>query len=382
MKKKKICVVVASRANYGRVKSLLVEIKKNKKLELQLILSASAILKRFGNVLDIVKKDGFKPNSIVYTVVEGENLETMSKSTGLAIVELTTCFSKLNPDIVVTVADRYETMATAIAASYMNITLAHIQGGEVTGSIDESVRHSITKLAHIHFPATQESKKRIIKMGENKKYVFNTGCPSIDLIKKTPKINNKHNIKENGVGIKINYSKPFILVVQHPVTSEYGEGFRQISETLRAIEKLNIQTIWLWPNIDAGSDEISKGLRVFRETKSDSLISFYKNFEIEDYAYILKNCICAVGNSSSFLREGEFFGTPVVLVGTRQNGREHGKNITKANYKTSDILIKIKKQIAHGKYNSKKIFGDGTAGKKIVNKLISSNPSIQKKITY
>ena len=107
-----------------------------------------------------------------------------------------------------------------------------------------------------------------------------------------------------------------------------------------------------------------------------------KNFEIEDYAYILKNCICAVGNSSSFLREGEFFGTPVVLVGTRQNGREHGKNITKANYKTSDILIKIKKQIAHGKYNSKKIFGDGTAGKKIVNKLISSNPSIQKKITY
>lgn len=380
--KKKICVVVASRANYGRVKSLLIEIKKNKKLKLQLILSASAILQRFGNVLDIVRNDGFKPDAIVYTVVEGENLETMSKSTGIAIVELSTCFANLKPDVVVTVADRYETMATAIASSYMNITLAHIQGGEVTGSIDESVRHAITKLSHIHFPATEKSKSRIIKMGENFKFVYNTGCPSIDLIKNTPIRNNRYHINQNGVGCIIDFAKPFLLVVQHPVTSEFGKGFKQIQHTLKAIDKLKIQTIWLWPNIDAGSDEISKGLRIYRERNINSKISFFKNFEIDDYAYILKNCICAVGNSSSFLREGEFFGTPVVLVGTRQNGREHGKNIVKSNYNNEQIYNKVKKQIKKGRYTSKQIFGDGNAAKRIVQKLITSSPPIQKKITY
>ena len=380
--RKKICVVVASRANYGRVKSLLVAVKKNKNLKLQLILSASAILRRFGDVLEYVINDGFKPDAVVYTVIEGENPETMSKSTGIAIVELSTCFANLKPDVVVTVADRYETMATAIAASYMNITLAHIQGGEVTGSIDESVRHAITKLSHIHFPATEKSAKRIIHMGEDKKFVFNSGCPSIDLIKNTPDNKKYYKISQRGVGYKIDYLKPFILVVQHPVTSEYGQGYNQILHTLKAIEKINTQTIWLWPNIDAGSDEISKGLRVYRENNTNNIINFQKNFEIHEYAFILKNCLCAVGNSSSFIREGEFFGTPVVLVGTRQGAREHGINVIKAKYNYKDILSKIKIQISHGKYTSQKMFGDGYAGDRIAKKLSIFNPPIQKRITY
>ena len=171
MIKRKICVVINNRANYARIKSALVAIKKNNKLELQIVLGSSAVLTRYGAVSDIIKKDGFKINYVVYTLVEGENLLTMSKSTGLSVIEFSTAFDQLKPDIVLVVADRYETLAAGVAASYMNIPLAHTQGGEVTGSIDESVRHATTKLAHIHFPASLNAKKNIIKMGENPKKV-------------------------------------------------------------------------------------------------------------------------------------------------------------------------------------------------------------------
>ena len=148
-------MVVNSRANYGRIKSVLLAIRENPKLELQLIVGASGLLQRFGSVVDVMRKDGFEPNATVYSIVEGETPTTMAKSTGLAIMELATQFENLKPDVVITVADRFETIATAIAASYMNIAVAHTQGGEVTGSIDESVRHAVTKLSHLHFPATK-----------------------------------------------------------------------------------------------------------------------------------------------------------------------------------------------------------------------------------
>ena len=187
IKKKKICVVVYSRANYGRIKSVLEEIKKNSKLELQLVLGGSSIIERIGDIREIVKKDGFKIDFEVSMVIEGSSPETMAKSTGLGIIELSNIFSYLKPDIVLTVADRYETISTAITSSYMNIPLAHTQGGEVTGSIDESVRHSITKLSHIHFPATEQSKKNIIQLGEDPKMVFLCGCPSIDIVRENNK---------------------------------------------------------------------------------------------------------------------------------------------------------------------------------------------------
>ena len=172
MKKRKICVVINNRANYARIKSALVEIKKNKKLELQIVLGSSAILNRYGEVSDIIKKDGFKINRIIYTLLEGENLLTMSKSTGISITEFSSAFSELNPDIVVVIADRYETLAAAVAASYMNILLVHTQGGEISGSIDESVRHATTKLAHIHFPASVKSKKMLLEWGKILKKYF------------------------------------------------------------------------------------------------------------------------------------------------------------------------------------------------------------------
>ena len=240
-RKRTICVVVASRANYGRIKSLLHEIDNSSELELEIVLSASVLLRNYGNASDIIKKDGFNVSASVYMVVEGGTLETMVKSTGMAIMEFSSVFARMKPDMVLTVADRYETIATAIAASYMNIPLIHTQGGELTGSIDESVRHAITKLAHIHFPATELSKKRLIQMGENEKKIFNYGCPSIDEIaNKDLEINEKLFKKYSniGTGDKLNFSMPYVVVLQHSVTNEYHDSKFQILQTIEALKKL------------------------------------------------------------------------------------------------------------------------------------------------
>ena len=285
--KKKICFVVASRANYGRVKSVIIRFKKSKKFVIQVVLAASALLERYGDLKKILKKDQIKIDREAYLVVEGETPYTMAKSTGVAIMELSSIFNDLKPDFVFTVGDRYETIATAISASYMNIILVHIQGGEVTGSIDESVRHSITKLSHIHFPATEKAKRNIIKMGEDKRFVFNVGCPSFDLFK------NKINIKKintflNGVGSKIDLKNRYNLVVFHPVTTEYGISYEQTQKLINVINNLNVQTIWLWPNVDAGSDGISKCLRKNRENKNLRNVQLIKNFPVEFYNYLIK----------------------------------------------------------------------------------------------
>lgn len=381
--KRKVCVVVNSRANYGRIKTVLTAIKNHPSLELFLIVGASALLARFGNVRDIMERDGFYPNSTVYTILEGETPTTMAKSTGLAIMELATIFENSKPDIVLTVADRFETMATAIAASYMNIPLAHTQGGEVTGSIDESVRHAITKLSHIHFPATELSKKRIVRMGEPEDRVFNVGCPAMDAISQIDlSLPSDIFSKYKGVGPAIDFKNNYIVILQHPVTTEYGRGYEQIKETLAAVYQLKMQAVWLWPNVDAGSDDVSKGLREFREKHPSAPIHFYKNFSVEDYARVIYNCSCLVGNSSSAIREGSFLGVPSVNVGTRQQGREHAKNVINVGYDSSEILSAIIFQVNHGKYEKSNLFGDGNSGKKIADLLETQILTVQKKLTY
>lgn len=381
---RKICVVVASRANYGRVKSVLSAIKKHPNLELQLIVSASMLLDRYGNAVEVVEKDGFIPTKKIYYMLEGESLTTQAKSTGLGIIELSTAFQELNPDVVITIADRFETMATAIAACYLNIPLAHIQGGEITGNIDETVRHAITKLAHYHFPSTELSRQRILKMGEEDWRVLNTGCPSIDtLTHQDLSIENcREFIIHTGVGYSIDTNKPYIVMIQHPVTSEYDEGYSQVMKTLTALEKLEEQKLVLWPNIDAGSDKVSKGIRVYQRCHTNLPFKFYKNFPPEVYNAILANATCVVGNSSSFIRECSYLGIPAVIVGNRQNGREHGKNAVFVGYDTDSIRNAVKEQILHGKYESECIFGYGHAGEKIADYLSKVKLNINKRMTY
>ena len=386
-KNRKICVVINNRANYARIKYFLKAAQKNSRIELSVILGASANLQRYGELNQTLKKDGFNPKYKISTIVEGENPIAMAKSTALSIIELSSIFEKIKPDIVLTVADRFETLATAIASSYLNIFLAHTQGGEVSGSIDESVRHSITKLAHIHFPATKKASEFIVRLGEDPKTVFLTGCPAIDLVAESDLVLNKDklNINKIGVGGEINLERDFLLVLQHPITSEYGEGFSQINETIKAVYKLSqkgMQVLWLWPNVDAGSDDVSNGIRTFRENIKTRNIRFFKNFQPEEYVSLLANAKCIIGNSSSGIREASFLGTPCVNIGTRQTGRERGENVIDVNYKSDEIYNAILKQIKNGKYPKSNLFGDGNSGKKIAQILSTVEPKIQKKISY
>jgi len=384
--KRKICVVVHSRANYGRIKSVMRAINNHSDLELQLLVGSSALLYRFGSVIDIIRGDGFKENAVVHSILEGETPTTMAKSTGMAITELATHFENLKPDIVVTVADRFETLSTAVAASYMNIALAHSQGGEVTGSIDESVRHAITKLAHIHFPATKRAKDYLLRMGEEKESVHLTGCPAIDLVAESDLNLPKDLFKRtSGVGDELTTNKDYIIVLQHPVTTEFGSGFKQIQETLDAVHKVSktgMQIVWLWPNVDAGSDDISKGIRMFRDREEARNMHFYKNFTPEDYVLLLANASCIVGNSSSGLREGAFLGTPCVNIGSRQDGRERAANVIDVKYDSLEIKNAINQQLKHGRYSSSDLVGDGTAGKQIAEVLATTKLKIQKQISY
>lgn len=383
---RKVCVVVHSRANYGRIKTAMRAIQQHPDLDLQLTVGSSALLHRFGKVIDIIREDGFEPASVVHSILEGETPITMAKSTGLAIIELATHFENLKPDIVLTVADRFETLATAVAASYMNIPLAHTQGGEITGSIDESVRHAITKLAHVHFPATERSADFLARMGEQKDAIYLTGCPSIDIVAETDKMLPADMFERNrGSGATLSHDKDYIIVLQHPVTTEFESSFDQINATLDAIHPLaleGMQVVWLWPNVDAGSDDVSRGIRMFREKNDAPNMHFYKNFGPEEYVQLLANARCIVGNSSSGLREGAYLGTPCVNIGTRQHGRERAANVVDVGYDAEEIGAAIRNQIAHGPYETSSLVGDGTAGQQIADILAKHQFKIQKTISY
>lgn len=384
----KVAVIINNRANYARIKSFLISANKSKKIDLMIILASSCIMEKFGNIEKIIKKDKLKIFKKIYTVVEGDKPVTMAKSTALEINELSNIFENSRPDLVIAIADRYETMAIAITATYMNIPLAHTQGGEITGSIDESVRHSVSKLANIHFPANKKAKEYLIKMGEDKRNIFNVGCPSIDLARTivNKKINLYKFLKKNKFIFKKkinNNFKDYIIVVQHPVTTEYYDTKFQITQTIKAISKLNYNTIWLWPNVDSGSDIISKQLRISREKGELENTIFGKNCSPEDFLVLMNNSKCIVGNSSVGIREGSYLGVPCINIGNRQNGRQKAKNVINVKCDEKKILKAIKKQLKKQKLIQSKLYGDGFAGikmTKIIENLDIKNT--QKKLNF
>lgn len=383
--KRKICVVVTARPSYSRVKTALKAIDEHPDLELQLVVAASALLDRYGSAVNYMEKDGFKITAKVFNILEGENLTAAAKTTGIGILELSTVFDNHRPDIVVTIADRFETMATAIAASYMNIPLAHIQGGEVTGNIDEKVRHSITKLADYHFVASEGAKERVLRLGEDPAFVFNTGCPSIDLaaeVAAAPAFNFDPMQKYGGVGSSIDVNQDYIVVMQHPVTNEYEESRKHIDETLKAVHQLGIPTLWFWPNVDAGADGTSKGIRSFRERYKPENIHFFKNMEPQDFLRLLVNSRCLIGNSSVGIRECAFLGVPVVNIGSRQNRRDRGQNVVDVGYDATSIQQAIQHWITHQKPASSHVYGGGDAGQQIAQRLVDLPLVFHKTLQY
>lgn len=355
-------------------------------LQLQVIVGASALLDRFGSVAGIIEADGFKADASFHMIIEGETPVTMAKSTGLGLLELPTILQRLAPDVVITVGDRFETMATAVAAAYMNIPLAHTMGGEVTGTIDESVRHAVTKLAHIHFPANQQAADRIIRMGEERESVHVVGCPRIDLlaeiVRKNGHLEEQTWLEHEGVGGHIKLDQPFLLAAQYPVTTEYGEGEKQITETLMALHELKMPTVMLWPNADAGSEDVARGVRKYREHYSHDHIRFYKNFPPETFIRLMMRTACMIGNSSAAIRDGSFLGIPAVNVGSRQWGRDRGHNIRDVGYDRAEILKAVQEQLDHGPYSSDSLYGEGRAGERIAGILADCPLGVQKYITY
>lgn len=382
---RKVCVPVTSRGNYGKFKPVMRAIRDHPQLELQLIVGGGALLHKYGDFVEDGKLDEFEVDLQIYFLFEGENPITMAKSTGSALTEFTTAFESLNPDIVLAIADRFEEIAITAAASFQNIPLAHIEGGEVSGSVDESIRHAITKMSHLHFPATEEAAHRICKLGEPESSIFTVGTPSLDVITNLnledlgPVI---RDLEGKGVGANIDLRGDYLLVIQHPVTTEYGNNRRYIDETLQAIDELQLPTVWLWPNMDAGSDAVSKGIRIYREQNEQDFIRWFTSLPIEQYAKLLNNCACIVGNSSSGIRESSYLGVPAVNIGSRQQGRQRGRNVIDVPHDSDSIKEAIFQQLEHGEYDRGKIYGNGTSGIQIADVLSKFEFEIQKQITY
>ncbi len=386
MSKRRVCVVLTTRGNYAKMKSVIEAIEADDELELQLILGGMVVLEKYGRIAAMLESQGRKPARTINFVVEGENLATMAKSSGLAMIEFSTAFEELKPDVVIVIADRFECLPIAMCAAYMNIAVAHVEGGEVTGSIDESIRHAITKLSHLHFPASQEAAKRIERMGEDPANIHVVGASSMDILRRldlTDLAPVREYQKDYGAGPMIDLQpKRYLTVIQHPVTTEYDENLLHVRETIAALNELSMPTVWIMPNMDAGSDGINKAIRKYRESPESRHTHFFKSLPIECYGPLLKNAACILGNSSSGIREAAYLGTPSVNIGTRQNGRQRGRNVMDVGYVAREIVAAVRRQLEIQEYPPDNLYGDGYAAEKIIRALKTASLNVQKMITY
>jgi len=378
--KKKILVTTGTRAEYGFLRPLLREIQKSKKLELFLIVTGTHLSKNHGYTIREIEKDGFKISKKIHMFPKNDDNFSMSTELGKGIIEFSKCFKQIKPDVNIILGDRDEMLASALAASHMNIINAHIHGGDVSGGLDEYIRHAITKISNLHFPATKKSKDRIIKMGEDPKYVFHTGSTSIDEIKNNH-ISDKNSIQKK-YGIKLIGNE--ILLVQHSVTTESILSNKQIINTLKAVIKTKLNIIAISPNSDAGHKQIFNQLKFY--SKKYPRLKVYENFPRSDYLGILKNVGILVGNSSSGLIEASYFDTPVVNIGKRQKNREYGSNLVTVSNSSVDVIFKtINSKLGKKTHKKSFIFGKGNSSSKIVKILetiIIDSSILEKQISY
>jgi UDP-hydrolysing UDP-N-acetyl-D-glucosamine 2-epimerase len=370
------------RANYGRMKPIMTALEERGEVELLTVCAGTMLLERFGRARDVVERDGFRVDGEVYLEVEGSVPITMAKSVGLAVIEFASEFQRLGLDFVLVVGDRYETMAAAIAATFQNICLIHVQGGEVSGSIDESARHAITKLAHYHFPATTRAGEYVERLGEHPDTIFPLGCPSRDVVDGARDLLPKDMLEQLGVGPTIDFEDPYLQILFHPVTTDIGTQEEQIEGVLQTLFNIGMQSVLLWPNIDAGADRVSKAIRRFREYHHDFPLHAYKNLPPDVYIPLLNHAACCVGNSSSFVRETSFLGTPVVLVGSRQDGREWSPSVIRVAPVQAEIEKAVRRQLEHGKYPLSDLYGRGQVGKRIAEQIGKLRPYAQKRLDY
>lgn len=381
---KKIAIITGTRAEYGLLRPVIKSIKKGVNLKLQLVVTGSHLETKFGETIKEIKKD-FKIDKTLKLPLKKDTNEAMSILIGNSILGFTKIFKRLKPSIALVIADRVETFGATIAAFYMNIPIVHIHGGDksIGGNLDDSARHAITKLAHIHLAATKQSAQRIIKLGEESWRVHVVGAPGLDVIvngvvPSSKKVAKKYNL---------DLSEPILLVIQHPVTTEITNAEKQTRETLEAIKELGFNTIIIYPNADAGGRKMIKVIEKYRKYP---FIQIYKSIPRDDYLGIMKITSVMVGNSSSGIIETPIFHLPVVNIGSRQEGRERANNIIDVEYNKNQIKKAVRTALYDKKFlkqvkNCKNPYGNGKAGVKIVKileKIKIDKNLLQKKITY
>jgi UDP-hydrolysing UDP-N-acetyl-D-glucosamine 2-epimerase len=363
----KICVCVTARPSYSRLRSVLLALHAMPDVDLQLVVCASALLERYGSVVQQIEADGLPITERVWNVLEGETLETAARGTGVLLMDLASCFRRLRPDLVVANADRYEVLAVAQAARYSEIPLAHLQGGEVTGSIDDRVRDAITQLADVHLVSTARAAQRVLTMryANLGRGVVITGCPSIDLcvgVEDEPPVTAD---ELGGAGARMDLSGPFLALLLHPTTDTHAQSHAEAIAVLRGVQATGWPVVAFWPGNEAGADGVSKALR-----ESQGWLHTVRNLAPRRFLRLLTQCQCLVGNSSVGIRECSYLGVPVVNVGGRQRGRERGPNVVDVGFVESDIYNAVTRQVAHGRYARWEGYGDGQAGQRVAETLV------------
>jgi UDP-hydrolysing UDP-N-acetyl-D-glucosamine 2-epimerase len=379
--KRRICFPITNRAYYGRSQLLLKKLQAHPGIELELMLGGSILLDKYSrHIADDIEAGGFTISASLFNVIEGGNHVAMAKTACLTALEFTNGLHTIDPDVVIICGDRFEQLAIAMAAAYLNLTIAHIEGGDVTGSVDESVRHAITKLSHIHFVTNDAARRRVLAMGEDPRYVFNTGSLDVELAARVDVTITSERLNSYGVGHAIDIDKPFLMVIQHPVTTE-SDNRLHLETTLRAISATEMPVIWFWPNPDAGTGEMSDSLRHFREQnpRATDRMRFITNVPADEFVAMLKRTACLIGNSSAGIKECSFLGTPVVDVGARQQGRLRADNAIHAGYDAGEIARAISTQLRHGKYAPSHIYHRPDASQAMVDILAGAELYVQKR---
>jgi len=379
--KRRICFPITSRSYYGRSQLLIRKLHAHPDVELELMLGGSILLDKYSrHIAEDIESGGFTISTSLFNVIEGGNHVAMAKTACLTALEFTNGFHAADPDLVVICGDRFEQLAIAMAAAYLNKTIAHIEGGDLTGSIDESVRHAITKLAHIHFVTNEQARRRVLAMGEDPSYVFNAGSLDVEVAAQANGAITSETINAYGVGHAIDVTRPFLLVIQHPVTCE-RDNRAHLEETLRAVSALGVPAIWIWPNPDAGTGEMADSLRNFRERSGPGAdkLRFITDVPVEEFIALLRVTACLVGNSSAGIKECSFLGTPVVNIGARQQGRMHADNVVHAPYDAAAITAAVQRQMAHGRYHRSDIYYRPDASQTIADVLCRAELYTQKR---
>lgn len=364
MSKRKILVILESRATYGYAKNVMKVMQGFDDLEILTLVTGMHLVPELGNSIDLIRQDGFDITATVPLHGGDSSSGAWSKALGAGIAGFAEAFESLQPDIILLSGDRIETFGCAIAAAYMGIPLAHIQAGDKSGHIDDSARHAIGKFAHIHLASCEDSVNRLTKMGEQEFRIHNVGAPQLDNI-----VDAHYSDKSLTIGSQtFDLSEPYILLVQHPVMAELGQAGEQVTMTLEACRKSGIRTFIIYPNSDQGYKKIVETIDKARS--SDVIV--LSNVEREAYLQLLANCSVLVGNSSSGILEAPSFRIPVINIGNRQRGRPQADNILNVGYGQEEIAAMISFALNDPDYQRKvsgavNPYGDGKSSLRICN---------------